>query len=119
MPRMVQPVGIGLAARGEVSDTLLGKRSALLDLRSPAGGATLHELLARADAVVCGYRPGALDLAEGAAARDHRVRRGSRHVRPHPRPVARSATGQSRALRHHAVDGASRSRIRERRPGRL
>lgn len=60
--------------RGEVSDTLLGKRSAQLDLRSPAGVATLHELLARADAVVCGYRPGALDqfgLTEDALASRH------------------------------------------------
>jgi crotonobetainyl-CoA:carnitine CoA-transferase CaiB-like acyl-CoA transferase len=47
--------------RGEVADTLLGKRSALLDLSSETGAAALHQLLARADAVVCGYRPGALD----------------------------------------------------------
>ncbi|MEO8693719.1 MAG: CoA transferase [Acidimicrobiales bacterium] len=60
--------------RGERSDTLLGKRSALLDLRSPAGAATLHELLGLADAVVCGYRPGALDrfgLTEDALATRH------------------------------------------------
>jgi hypothetical protein len=47
--------------RGEVADTLLGKRSAMLDLSSAAGAATLHQLLTRSDAVVCGYRPGALD----------------------------------------------------------
>ena len=46
---------------GEVSDTLLGKRSALLDFRSAEGTSALHELLARADVVVCGYRHGALD----------------------------------------------------------
>ncbi len=40
-------------------DTLPGKRSALLDLRS--GRAVLEELLAAADVVVAGYRPGALD----------------------------------------------------------
>ena len=40
-------------------DTLPGKRSALLDLRSHR--AALEELLAEADVVVGGYRPGALD----------------------------------------------------------
>jgi crotonobetainyl-CoA:carnitine CoA-transferase CaiB-like acyl-CoA transferase len=44
-----------------VADTLLGKRSALLDLDTPAGVATLKGLLDQADLVVCGYRPGALD----------------------------------------------------------
>jgi crotonobetainyl-CoA:carnitine CoA-transferase CaiB-like acyl-CoA transferase len=60
--------------RGEVADTLLGKRSAMLDLSSGDGSATLHQLLARADAVVCGYRPGALDrfgLTEDALATRH------------------------------------------------
>lgn len=46
---------------GAVADTLLGKRSAYLDLRAPGSDARLHELLDRADVVVCGYRPGALD----------------------------------------------------------
>ncbi|WP_300013786.1 CoA transferase [Pseudonocardia sp.] len=52
-------------------DTLPGKRSALLDLRDTA---TREELLAGADVVVTGYRPGALDrfgLAPGALARRH------------------------------------------------
>jgi hypothetical protein len=40
-------------------DTLAGKRSALLDLRERAGD--LEDLLAGADVVVTGYRPGALD----------------------------------------------------------
>ncbi|SHK24725.1 CoA-transferase family III [Pseudonocardia thermophila] len=40
-------------------DTLPGKRSALLDARTDA--AVLEELLAGADVVVTGYRPGALD----------------------------------------------------------
>ena len=60
--------------RGEMSDTLLGKRSALLDLRSPEGIAALHRLLAHADVVVCGYRPGALDrfgLTDDALATRH------------------------------------------------
>ncbi|MDA3644657.1 CoA transferase [Saccharopolyspora indica] len=42
-------------------DALLGKRSAVLDARSPEGLARLHELLDGADVLVHGYRPGALD----------------------------------------------------------
>ncbi|MEV6670695.1 CoA transferase [Streptomyces sp. NPDC051162] len=42
-------------------DTGFGKRSALLDLARPADRATFEELLAAADVVVTGYRPGALD----------------------------------------------------------
>lgn len=41
------------------ADTGFGKRSALLDL--PAGRDVFEELLATADVVVTGYRPGALD----------------------------------------------------------
>lgn len=41
-------------------DTLPGKRSALLDFAEPSGRARLEELLAEADVVVQGYRPGAL-----------------------------------------------------------
>ncbi|MFJ2759835.1 CoA transferase [Streptomyces prasinus] len=49
------------------TDTGFGKRSALLDL--PAGRDTFEELLAAADVVVTGYRPGALDrLGLGAEA---------------------------------------------------
>ncbi|MCW3476623.1 CoA transferase, partial [Limobrevibacterium gyesilva] len=43
-----------------VSDTGRGKRSAQLDLRDPAGRATLRRLLADADLFVQSYRPGAL-----------------------------------------------------------
>ncbi|MGW7557862.1 CoA transferase, partial [Streptomyces rimosus] len=43
------------------ADTGFGKRSATLDLGSRAGRATLDSLLATADVVVTGYRPGALD----------------------------------------------------------
>ena len=54
---------------GMVADSLLGKRSSFVDLDRAECVATLHELLARADVVVCGYRPGALDrfgLDEGS-----------------------------------------------------
>ena len=43
------------------ADTLLGKRSALLDLATADGIATLHALLDGADVLVHGYRPGSLD----------------------------------------------------------
>jgi hypothetical protein len=55
-------------------DTLSGKRSALLDFSAPAGRARLEELLAAADVVVQGYRPGALSqygLAPEALAERH------------------------------------------------
>ncbi|MBN0044137.1 CoA transferase [Streptomyces actuosus] len=44
---------------GQQADTGFGKRSAVLDLA--CDGARLEELLAAADVVVTGYRPGALD----------------------------------------------------------
>ncbi|MYT30306.1 MULTISPECIES: CoA transferase [unclassified Streptomyces] len=43
------------------SDTGFGKRSTALDLGSAAGRASFEALLAKADVVVTGYRPGALD----------------------------------------------------------
>ncbi|MGI5261145.1 CoA transferase [Streptomyces angustmyceticus] len=43
------------------TDTGFGKRSAALDLGSSSGRASFEELLSRADVVVTGYRPGALD----------------------------------------------------------
>ncbi|MFI7388740.1 CoA transferase [Streptomyces sp. NPDC049813] len=43
------------------ADTGFGKRSARLDLRAAADRRTFEELLAGADVVVTGYRPGALD----------------------------------------------------------
>jgi crotonobetainyl-CoA:carnitine CoA-transferase CaiB-like acyl-CoA transferase len=58
--RLDPPAHLDMPA-GEVADTLLGKRSALLDLGSRGADATLHRLLGQADLVVCGYRPGALD----------------------------------------------------------
>jgi crotonobetainyl-CoA:carnitine CoA-transferase CaiB-like acyl-CoA transferase len=59
---------------GEPADTLLGKRSAFLDLGSEAGARRLEELLADADVVLSGYRPGALarfGLAPAELARRH------------------------------------------------
>jgi crotonobetainyl-CoA:carnitine CoA-transferase CaiB-like acyl-CoA transferase len=46
---------------GQALDMLPGKRSALLDFEEPEGRKRLQELLARADVLVHGYRPGALD----------------------------------------------------------
>lgn len=43
------------------ADTGFGKRTVTLDLRDRAGRAVFEELLAHADVVVTGYRPGALD----------------------------------------------------------
>ncbi|MFB6814310.1 CoA transferase [Streptomyces sp. NPDC056347] len=43
------------------ADTGFGKRSVELDLADPAGAAAFDRLLAGADVVVSGYRPGALD----------------------------------------------------------
>ncbi|MFD7611766.1 CoA transferase [Streptomyces sp. NPDC059828] len=43
------------------TDTGFGKRSAALDLDSPADRRTFGELLAQADVLVTGYRPGALE----------------------------------------------------------
>ena len=55
-------------------DSLLGKRSAVLDLRTADGDTRLHELLSGADVLVHGYRPHALDrfgLAPEALAERH------------------------------------------------
>jgi crotonobetainyl-CoA:carnitine CoA-transferase CaiB-like acyl-CoA transferase len=46
---------------GGLLETGPGKRHAVVDLASAAGRATVEELLAGADVVVQGYRPGALD----------------------------------------------------------
>ncbi|WP_255953883.1 CoA transferase [Streptomyces odontomachi] len=48
------------------ADTGMGKRSTLLDLAAPTDRKAFDELLAAADVVVTGYRPGALD-AHGLA----------------------------------------------------
>lgn len=50
-------------------DGNMGKRAADLDLKTAAGRAEFERLLAEADVVVDGYRPGALDrLGYGAEA---------------------------------------------------
>jgi hypothetical protein len=65
----VDPPGRPDIGAGEPADTLLGKRSSMLDVATQDGSATLHALLDAADVVVSGYRPGALDrfgLSEAA-----------------------------------------------------
>jgi crotonobetainyl-CoA:carnitine CoA-transferase CaiB-like acyl-CoA transferase len=47
---------------GEPADTLLAKRSALVDMSMGAPRGEVEALLLDADVVICGYRPGALDL---------------------------------------------------------
>jgi crotonobetainyl-CoA:carnitine CoA-transferase CaiB-like acyl-CoA transferase len=55
---------------GNIPDVTLGKRCAVLDLKSPEGRDRLVDLLSGADLLVHGYRPGALDgLGLGEAAR--------------------------------------------------
>jgi crotonobetainyl-CoA:carnitine CoA-transferase CaiB-like acyl-CoA transferase len=46
---------------GVAADSLLGKRSAVLDLGGNDGLSTLKRLLDRTDVIVSGYRPGALE----------------------------------------------------------
>jgi crotonobetainyl-CoA:carnitine CoA-transferase CaiB-like acyl-CoA transferase len=46
---------------GRGNDLVLGKRWAFLDLKTPAGTQRFKELLAQADVLVHGYRPGAID----------------------------------------------------------
>ncbi|MCU1438520.1 MAG: L-carnitine dehydratase/bile acid-inducible protein [Naasia sp.] len=53
---------------GQHLDTGMGKRSALLDVADPTGRARFDELLASADVVVTGYRPGSLERLGLAAA---------------------------------------------------
>ncbi|MGW9351492.1 CoA transferase [Nocardiopsis flavescens] len=55
-------------------DTAPGKRSALLDLGTPGDRAVFEDLLAAADVVVTGYRPGSLDRY-GLSPRDLAERR--------------------------------------------
>ncbi len=56
----IDPPGLPDLEPGAPADTLLGKRSAFLDLATPEGARLLEGLLADADVVLLGYRPGAL-----------------------------------------------------------
>jgi crotonobetainyl-CoA:carnitine CoA-transferase CaiB-like acyl-CoA transferase len=57
----IDPPGLPDVTPGAPADTLLGKRSALLDATGPEGRAALHGLLDDADVLIWGYRSGALD----------------------------------------------------------
>jgi crotonobetainyl-CoA:carnitine CoA-transferase CaiB-like acyl-CoA transferase len=61
---------------GTVPEVAVGKRCARLDARTLEGRAQLHALLASADVLVHGYRPGALDRLGLGAEERHRVRPG-------------------------------------------
>ena len=61
---------------GVVPDVTLGKRCARLDARTADGHARLCELLAEADVLVHGYRPGALDGLGLTPARRQAIRPG-------------------------------------------
>lgn len=61
---------------GLVPEVTVGKRCAALDLRSPEGQDRFRRLLARADVLVHGYRPGALDALGLDAATRQAIRPG-------------------------------------------
>ena len=61
---------------GVVPDVTLGKNCARLDARTEDGRAALRRLLADADVLVHGYRPGALDRLGLSAAERQRIRPG-------------------------------------------
>ncbi|SLN10633.1 Formyl-coenzyme A transferase [Falsiruegeria litorea R37] len=58
---------------GVVPDVTLGKRCCHLDLKTGSDKAVLYELLAQADVLVHGYRPGALDAMIGADRPDNLI----------------------------------------------
>jgi len=53
--------GLGFKHRRAVDVMLRGRRSVTLDLKAPAGVAAVLELIARADALIEGFRPGVLE----------------------------------------------------------
>ncbi|MCC6471909.1 MAG: CoA transferase [Alphaproteobacteria bacterium] len=58
----VEPAGLGIAETDPRRDPLgRGKRSVALDLRRPEGAAAALDLIARADAVIEGFRPGVME----------------------------------------------------------
>lgn len=59
---------------GVIPEVTLGKRCARLDLGTAAGRATFEHLLAQADVLVHGYRPGALDALGYDEARRRAIR---------------------------------------------
>lgn len=62
-------------------DGNMGKRAADVDLKTPAGRAVFERLLADADVVLDGYRPGALErLGYGPAALAERAARRGRGI---------------------------------------
>jgi crotonobetainyl-CoA:carnitine CoA-transferase CaiB-like acyl-CoA transferase len=102
-----------------VADTGLGKRSALVDLKSDAGRATLRKLVARCDVFSQGYRSGALErlgfgVADLVAQRPGIVyvsincygHEGRWRARPGWEQLAQTVTGMAHAHGHdlHARD---------------
>ncbi len=56
------PVDLGVPRRGRIYDVLRrGRRSVAVDLKDPEGVATVRELVASADALIEGFRPGVME----------------------------------------------------------
>ncbi len=58
---------------GVVPDVTLGKRCCHLDLKAGSDNAIFHDLMAQADVLVHGYRPGALDALIGSNRPDNLI----------------------------------------------
>ncbi|NGN68180.1 CoA transferase, partial [Streptomyces sp. A7024] len=56
--RVDRPGGAGLAINPDYDITNRNKRSAIVDLKDPAGAAAVLDLVERADILIEGYRPG-------------------------------------------------------------
>ncbi|GAC1477803.1 MAG: CaiB/BaiF CoA-transferase family protein [Acetobacteraceae bacterium] len=57
----VEPSGLGIAIPARFDALARGKRSVALDLKTPDGLAAAHALIARADALLEGFRPGVME----------------------------------------------------------